>query len=184
MEIGNNNGVHSRTQNGKISAKACIDGLTRPSETDGVRVNSSFLNAGASDMSGEVPIEECNGRKRSQEAMMMVRLSLFWHVGRTGNMAFSAQASAPSRLPPDTSHVSPTEDLHSSTPCRRLPLAASPFACRPVRLFIGGRRQSSAVVLAFLSDSSNPGNASQSTTALALQLRSETGPESPRHAEY
>jgi len=138
MEIGNNNGVHSRTQNGKISAKACIDGLTRPSETDGVRVNSSFLNAGASDMSGEVPIEECNGRKRSQEAMMMVRLSLFWHVGRTGNMAFSAQASAPLALAPGhiprLSHGGrrTTPQLHpmSSTALGGLSFCLSP--CPPV----------------------------------------------------
>jgi len=47
MKIGT--GVHSRTQSGKISDRACIDGLTRPSETDRSS-RSRCLNAGAPDI--------------------------------------------------------------------------------------------------------------------------------------
>jgi hypothetical protein len=54
MKIGT--GVHSRTQHGKISDAACIDGLTRPSETDRSS-RSSCLNAGGTKMLGEAPRE-------------------------------------------------------------------------------------------------------------------------------
>jgi hypothetical protein len=70
MKIGT--GVHSRTQSGKISDRACIDGLTRPSETDRSS-RSRCLNAGAPDIYQE-RLRERNtmARMRSQKASLVV----------------------------------------------------------------------------------------------------------------
>jgi hypothetical protein len=140
MKIGT--GVHSRTQNGKISDVACIDGLTAS--------HSSCLNAGAPGTSGEAPREECYSRKASQEAKRIVCLSLFWHVSRRGQHVFSAPPQPhppacpghPTLLPRLSRGTTP--QLHPQAPCRRTTLGGLSFC-----LFTGARRQSSAAVLAF-----------------------------------
>jgi hypothetical protein len=94
-------------------------------------------------------------------AGVVVSAALLHHErAGTGEILYSTYfdvSESQSRLP----QIIPrrrTPQLHQGTPCVvDLPLAASPFACHPCCLFIGGRRQSSAVVLAFSPIASSPG---------------------------